>query len=97
MFSAVMRQLVSSAFSVHLSETPDLDGLGRVGKALLHVVQQHPSEAQLVVFVQQPQQSFLVLQVVLGLEAVCPVAHLDFGVVDQSLGVKRQRIQSEWP
>ena len=32
-----------------------LDGLGGVGQPLLDVVQQHASQAQLVVFVQQPQ------------------------------------------
>ena len=58
-----------------------LYGLGRVGEPLLHVVQQDSSEAQLVVFVQQPQQGLLVLQVVLGLEGVLPVSRVDLWVV----------------
>lgn len=59
-----------------------LDGLGRVWQPLLHIVQQHTPQAQLVVFVQQPQQGLLVLQVVLGLEAVHPIADVNFRVVD---------------
>ena len=69
----------------------DLDGLGGVGQALLHIVQQHTSQTQLVVFVQQPQQSLLILQVVLGLEGILPIPDLDLSIVSQGLGGRRQR------
>lgn len=62
-----------------------LDGLGRVGEPLLHIIQQDPPQAQLVVFVQQPQQGLLVLQVVLGLEGVLTVPRVDLWVVGQGL------------
>ena len=62
-----------------------LDGLGRVGQPLLHVIQQHPSKAQLVMFVQQSQQGFLVLQIILWLEPIRPIPDINFWVVDQGL------------
>lgn len=83
-----MRKLLVSLFSLQSESAelqtgaPHLYGFLRVGQPFLDVFQKDSSQPSLVMLVQEPEQSLLVFQIVLGFESILPIHNFYFRIVD---------------